>query len=572
MSRPTMPADRPGRPAMLVVGHGSRDADGVAEFWALAGLIRAAAGELLTGFGFIELASPTVDEAIDDLVARGATEIVTVPLVLLAAGHLKNDGPAALARARTRHRQVHFLLARDLGIEPQLLELAADRIRDAAGDADPEKLGVALIGRGCSDPDACADLWKVARLLADGRGLGLIEPGFVSVATPSIPEALHRLRLLGTATAVIAPFFLFPGVLLNRIYAQADAWAREYPEVEVRGASHLGPDPRLARLVLERYREALHGDVRMNCDLCAYRVQLPGYESKVGTPISLTPHGDGPARGPRLARRATRAPVTSPRIPIRRGRFAASQPAAGLPAIEVRDLDFCYPDGRQALSGVSMRVEPGERVALLGPNGAGKTSLVLQLNGVLTPSAGSVSIGGVQVGRRTLAEVRRRVGVVFQDPDDQLFSPTVRRDVAFGPAHLGLSGTALDARVAEALSYVGLVGVAGRPPHQLSLGERRRAAVATVLAMHPEVLVLDEPTANLDPAARREFADLIKRLGMTTLLVTHDLPYALELCPRALVIDHGQIVADGPTRELLADTGFMSAHRLELPAGFNPLG
>ena len=560
----------PGRavsPAMLVVGHGSRDADGVAEFWALARTIRAAAGDLLTGFGFIELASPTVDEAIDELVAHGATEIVSVPLVLLAAGHLKNDGPAALARARARHPGVHFCLARDLGIEPHVLEVAADRIRDAAGDADPEKLGVALIGRGCSDPDACADLWKVSRLLADGRGLGTIEPGFVSVATPSVPETLERLRLLGAGTAVLAPFFLFPGVLLSRIYAEAASWARDHPEVEVRDAGHLGPDPRLARLVLERYREARVGDVRMNCDLCAYRVQLPGYESKVGTPISLTPHSDGPAAG---SRRARREPAAGPQI--RRGRFVGSRPASGVTAIEVRDLDFAYPDGRRALSGVSMHVEPGERVALLGPNGAGKTSLVLQLNGVLTPSAGSVFIGGVQVGQRTLTEVRRRVGVVFQDPDDQLFTPTVGRDVAFGPAHLGLSGAALEARVTEALSYVGLTDAADRPPHRLSLGERRRAAVATVLAMHPEVLVLDEPTANLDPAARRELADLIKRLGMTTLLVTHDLPYALELCPRALVIDHGQIVADGPTREVLADTGFMSAHRLELPAGFNPLG
>ena len=568
--------------AMLVVGHGSRDADGVDEFWELAGTIRAAAGDLLTGFGFIELASPTVDEAIDDLVAGGATEIVSVPLVLLAAGHLKNDGPAALARARARHPDVHFSLARDLGIEPHVLEIAADRIRDAAGATDPEKLGVALIGRGCSDPDACADLWKVSRLLADGRGLGTVEPGFVSVAAPSVPETLERLRLLGAGTAVVAPFFLFAGVLRNRIYREAAAWAQEHPEVEVRGSDHLGPDPRLARLVLERYREAQAGDVRMNCDLCAYRVQLPGYESKVGTPISLTPHGDGPARGPRRARRATRVPAPAPQI--RRGRFLGSQsgsqsgsqpgsrPTDDHAAVEVRDLDFSYPDGRQALSGVSMRVAPGERVALLGPNGAGKTSLVLQLNGVLTPSAGSVFIGGVPVQRRTLAEVRRRVGVVFQDPDDQLFTPTVGRDVAFGPAHLGLSGAALEARVAEALSYVGLADAADRPPHRLSLGERRRAAVATVLAMHPEVLVLDEPTANLDPAARREFADLIKRLGMTTLLVTHDLPYALELCPRALVIDHGQIVADGPTRELLADTGFMSAHRLELPAGFNPLG
>ncbi|MBV9012518.1 MAG: ATP-binding cassette domain-containing protein [Pseudonocardiales bacterium] len=554
---------------MLVIGHGSRDAEGVAEFWALARAIRATAGELLTGFGFIELASPTVDEAIDELVARGATEIVSVPLVLLGAGHLKNDGPAALARARARHPKVHFRLARDLGIEPHVLEVAADRIRDAAGDADPEKLGVALIGRGCSDPDACADLWKVSRLLADGRGLGIIEAGFVSIATPSVSGTLERLRLLGAATLVVAPFFLFPGVLLNRIYAEAASWAQQHPSLEVRRAGPLGPDARLTRLILERYREARAGDVRMNCDLCVYRVQLPGYESKVGLPISLTPHGDGPAGGSRRARRAAPAPGAAPQT--RRGRFTSSRPASGVAAIEVRDLDFAYPDGRQALSGISMRIEAGERLALLGPNGAGKTSLVLQLNGVLTPSAGSVFIGGVQVGRHTLSEVRRRVGVVFQDPDDQLFTPTVGRDVAFGPAHLGLSGAALHARVTEALDYVGLSDAAERPPHRLSLGERRRAAVATVLAMHPDVLVLDEPTANLDPAARREFADLIKRLGLTTLLVTHDLPYALELCPRALVIDHGQIVADGPTREVLADPGFMSAHRLELPVGFTPL-
>jgi cobalt transport protein ATP-binding subunit len=412
-------------------------------------------------------------------------------------------------------------------------------------------------------------LWKVSRLLADGRGLGNVEPGFVSVATPSVSGALERLRLLGAASLVVAPFFLFPGVLLSRIYAEAASWGQEHPGLEVRRAGHLGPDARLTRLVLERYREARAGDVRMNCDLCVYRVQLPGYESKVGMPISLTPHGDGPAGGSQRARRATPAPGPPPQT--RRGRFASCRPASGVAAIEVRDLDFAYPDGRQALSGVSMRVEPGERLALLGPNGAGKTSLVLQLNGVLTPSAGSVFIGGVQVGRHTLSEVRRRVGVVFQDPDDQLFTPTVRRDVAFGPAHLGLSGAALHARVTEALDYVGLADAAERPPHRLSVGERRRAAVATVLAMHPDVLVLDEPTANLDPAARREFADLIKRLGLTTLLVTHDLPYALELCPRALVIDHGQIVADGPTREVLADPGFMSAHRLELPVGFTPL-
>ncbi|MGH3779334.1 MAG: sirohydrochlorin chelatase, partial [Pseudonocardiaceae bacterium] len=247
---------------------------------------------------FIELTSPTVDEAIDDLVARGATEIVSVPRGVRAAGPLTNDGRAGLARARARHPEVSFSLARDLGVEPGVLEIAADRIRDAAGDADPEKLGVALIGRGSSDPDACADLWKISRLLADGRGLGTVEPGFVSVAVPSVPEVLERLRLLGAETAVVAPFFLFPGVLLSRIYAQAARWAQVHPEVTVRGASHLGPDPRLALLVQERYREARAGDVRMNCDLCAYRVQLPGYESKVGTPISLMPHGDDHPPGP----------------------------------------------------------------------------------------------------------------------------------------------------------------------------------------------------------------------------------------------------------------------------------
>jgi cobalt/nickel transport system ATP-binding protein len=560
-------------PAMVLLGHGSRDADGVDEYWQLADAVRNSAPDLRIGCGFVELAEPGVDEAIDRLVADGAHEVVVVPLVLLAAGHLKNDGPAAMARARQRHPSVHFRLARDLGIEPILLSVAEERIRDAAGDADPEKLGVALIGRGSSDPDACADLWKVGRLLADKRGLGTIEPGFVSVARPNVAEAMERCRLLGATTIVVSPFFLFTGMLVPRIHQQAGDWAAEHPEITVKGGGHLGPDPRLARIILERYREALHGDVRMNCDLCTYRVQLPGYEDKVGLPISLTPHGDEPARGKRKARRAIRTPAPAPTVEVRRGRFMPSTTASDeQPAIELRGVSFDYPDGTSALSTVDLSIHRGERVALLGPNGAGKTSLVLQLNGVLTPAAGEVLISGTAVGPKTLKEVRRKVGVVFQDPDDQLFTPTVGRDVAFGPAHLGLEGDELKARVTEALSYVGLADLADRPPHRLSLGQRRRAAVATVLAMHPEVLVLDEPSSNLDPAARREFADLVKRLGMTTLLVTHDLPYALELCQRAVVLDHGQVVADGPIREILADSGFMSAHRLELPAGFNPLG
>jgi cobalt/nickel transport system ATP-binding protein len=215
-------------------------------------------------------------------------------------------------------------------------------------------------------------------------------------------------------------------------------------------------------------------------------------------------------------------------------------------------------------------VEPGERVALLGPNGAGKTTLALHLNGILTAGAGSVHVSGVPVVAEHLREVRRRVGIVFQDPDDQLFMPTVGQDVAFGPANLGLRGDALADRVDQALAAVDMAGVVDRAPHHLSLGERRRVAVATVLAMEPDVLVLDEPTSNLDPVARRELADVLRSLALTTLVITHDLPYALELCPRSLVIDAGRIVADGPTRDLLVDEELLAAHRLELPWGFDP--
>ncbi|WP_371822334.1 energy-coupling factor ABC transporter ATP-binding protein [Conexibacter sp. SYSU D00693] len=246
--------------------------------------------------------------------------------------------------------------------------------------------------------------------------------------------------------------------------------------------------------------------------------------------------------------------------------------AGAPPALDVRDLRYAYPDGSEALSGVSLSVQPGERVAVLGPNGAGKTTLVLRLNGTIEDGEGEVVVGGVRLEKATRKEVRRRVGIVFQDSDDQLFMPTVEADVAFGPANLGLRGDALAERVDEALAQVGLDDdVRRKAPHQLSAGQRRRAAVAGVLAMRPDVLVLDEPSSALDPAARRELADVLQSLRLTTLLVTHDLPYALELCPRAVVLDRGQVVADGPTREVLADEGFMRAHRLELPAGFNPL-
>ncbi len=240
------------------------------------------------------------------------------------------------------------------------------------------------------------------------------------------------------------------------------------------------------------------------------------------------------------------------------------------PSLLVEDVAFAYPDGHQALFGVDLRIEPGERVALLGPNGAGKTTLVLHLNGILRAGRGRVSVAGLTVDKRNLTEVRRRVGIVFQDPDDQLFMPTVGEDVAFGPRNLGLPESEVAARVTEALRQVGMDGAADRAPHHLSFGQRRRAAVATVLSMHPEILVLDEPSSNLDPAGRRELAEVLEALPVTLLMVTHDLPYALQLCPRSVVLDGGVVVADGPTRTLLADTPLLAAHRLELPYGFDP--
>ncbi len=237
--------------------------------------------------------------------------------------------------------------------------------------------------------------------------------------------------------------------------------------------------------------------------------------------------------------------------------------------VELAGVGFSYPDGFRALEGVDLHVHPGERVALLGPNGAGKTTLVLHLNGILVPNTGRVTIGGLPVAAQHLLEIRRRVGLVFQDPDDQLFMPTVREDVAFGPANLGLRGEELAARVSAALDAVGMSHTADRAPHHLSFGERRLVAIATVLAMRPEILVLDEPSANLDPVGRRELSEILARLNITMLMVTHDLPYALALCSRAIVMNRGRIVADGPIRSLLADRDLMAANRLELPYGFD---
>ena len=236
--------------------------------------------------------------------------------------------------------------------------------------------------------------------------------------------------------------------------------------------------------------------------------------------------------------------------------------------VEFKDVFFRYPDGTEALKGVSFRITHGESVGVVGANGAGKSTILMQMNGYLLPTSGTVTIGDLQLMKTTRQEIRRKVGVVFQNPDDQLFMPTVQADVAFGPANLGLRGTELAARVTQALDAVDMAHVAGRSPHHLSGGQKRRVALATVLAMRPEILVLDEPSSNLDPQSRRDFANLLVQLDHTVLLATHDLPYAAELCPRSIIMNGGRVVADGPTVDILNDPPLLKANRLELPYGF----
>ncbi|MEY3935194.1 MAG: hypothetical protein RI901_624 [Actinomycetota bacterium] len=241
------------------------------------------------------------------------------------------------------------------------------------------------------------------------------------------------------------------------------------------------------------------------------------------------------------------------------------------PSLEIKQLAFAYPDGNQALFGVDLQIAKGERVALLGPNGAGKTTLVMHLNGIHPAQHGEVLIAGEKIdieNKVALKRIRSQVGIVFQDPDDQLFMPTVREDIGFGPYNLGLRGPELDQAINNALAQVGMLDFIDRAPHHLSFGQRRRIAVAGVLAMKPEILVLDEPSSNLDPASRRELAEILKSLEITLLMVTHDLPYALELCPRSLILSGGKIVEDRDTRELLKDEQTLEKYRLELPVGF----
>ena len=233
--------------------------------------------------------------------------------------------------------------------------------------------------------------------------------------------------------------------------------------------------------------------------------------------------------------------------------------------ISVRELGFAYPDGTSALDGVSFEITHGESVAIVGANGAGKSTLLMHLNGVLSPSAGSVCIGDVPVTRETLPDIRRTVGMVFQDPDDQLFMPTVYEDVAFGPANLRLPTDVIDERVRSALARVEATHLAERPPYRLSGGEKRAVAIATVLAMAPGILVLDEPSSNLDPQARRRLIGLLGTFDHTKIIATHDLDLALELCERTVVMHRGTVAADGPTREVFADDELLGRCSLERP-------
>lgn len=282
-------------PALLLVGHGTRSQAGLDECARLAGRVRAVAGGVTVGMGFIELAPPPISAAVDELVVAGCTSVVAVPLVLLGAGHAKTDVPASLARARRDQQHVTFRYGRHLGIHPELLAVVDDRLDAIVDEADKPETGVLLVGRGSRDPDANADLAKVARLLWEGRPWPLVEPAFVSLAEPSVPAALDRVRALGARRAVVVPWFLFTGVLADRIHAQAHAWGEAHPDVAVRTAAHLGPDVRVADLVLERHDEARAGGAAANCDTCLYRTALPGFEDRVALPQMLHHHPDDEA-------------------------------------------------------------------------------------------------------------------------------------------------------------------------------------------------------------------------------------------------------------------------------------
>ena len=233
--------------------------------------------------------------------------------------------------------------------------------------------------------------------------------------------------------------------------------------------------------------------------------------------------------------------------------------------VEVQDLNHTYADGTKAVKGISFRIHHGESVAVVGANGAGKSTLLLHLNGYLTPQTGKVRIGDFPLTKETVKDIRKTVGMIFQNPDDQLFMPTVYDDVAFGPLNLGLPPGEVESRVQDALNRTDTEHLRKRPPYRLSGGEKRAVAIATVLAMSPDILVMDEPSSNLDPKARRTLIELLAGFKHTKIIATHDLDMVLDLCERTIVIKDGQVTADGRTADIFQDVGLLEASHLEKP-------
>ena len=236
--------------------------------------------------------------------------------------------------------------------------------------------------------------------------------------------------------------------------------------------------------------------------------------------------------------------------------------------LKINNLSYAYPDGHKALKGIDFSINQGESIAILGPNGAGKTTLILHLNGILGELKGEIKVDGLEYSSENIGKIRKTVGVVFQDPDDQLFMPTVIEDVMFGPKNFGYSNEESETNAVEALNMVGMENFQDRPPHHLSFGQKRKVAIATVLASKPKLLVLDEPASNLDPASRRDLIDILIKLDISIILVTHDLPMALEICERSLVLNEGIIKEDSLTKDILQNKQLMKENRLELPYGF----
>ncbi|GAA2877575.1 sirohydrochlorin chelatase [Streptomyces mexicanus] len=284
----------PTPPALLIAGHGTRDDAGAEAFRDFVRRLGQRRPDLAVAGGFIELSPPPLGEAVTELVERGVRRFAAVPLMLVSAGHAKGDIPAALAREKERHPGISYTYGRPLGPHPALLRVLERRLEEALEGTSGERsdVTVLLVGRGSTDPDANAEVFKAARLLWEGRGYAGVETAFVSLAAPDVPSGLERCARLGARRIVVLPYFLFTGVLPDRVRRQTEEWAAAHPEVQVRSADVIGPEPELLDLVLERYEEAVKGDLRMNCDSCVYRIALPGFEEKVGLPQQPHFHPD----------------------------------------------------------------------------------------------------------------------------------------------------------------------------------------------------------------------------------------------------------------------------------------